>query len=105
MPTDPIDHAGLAVDLEHARIEFHRLLDVAGPHDWGRRTRGTRWTNEQLLFHMVFGYMIVQGLLILVKVFTRLPDEVGRSFARLLNATTKPFDVISYHGSSAAALI
>ena len=40
----------------------------------GPSRRGTRWTSEQLLFHMVFGYMIVQRLLILVKVFSRLPD-------------------------------
>ncbi len=105
MSTDPIDRADIAVALEHARIEFHRLLDVAGPHDWGRPTRGTRWTNEQLLFHMVFGYVIVQRLLILVKVFNRLPDEVSRSFAHLLNAATRPFDVINYYGSSAAALV
>ena len=105
MSTDPIDRADIAAELEHARIEFHRLLGVAGPDDWGRPTRGTRWTNEQLLFHMVFGYMIVQRLLILVKVFNRLPDEASRSFARLLNAATKPFDVINYYGSSAAALV
>ena len=105
MSTDPIDRADLAADLEHAGIEFHRLLGVARPHDWDRPTLGTRWTNEQLLFHMVFGYMIVKRLLILVKVFDRLPDEVSRGFARLLNAATKPFDVINYHGSSAAALV
>ena len=105
MSTDPIDRADIAADLEHARIEFHRLLDVAGADDWGRPTRGTRWTNEQLLFHMVFGYMIVQRLLILVKVFNRLPDEVSRSFARLLNAATRPFDVINYYGSCAAATV
>ena len=105
MSTDPIDRAAIAADLERARIEFHRLLDVAGPEDWGRPTRGTRWTNEQLLFHMVFGYMVVQRLLILVRVFSRLPDEVSRSFARLLNAATRPFDVINYYGSCAAALV
>ena len=43
---------------------------------WDKPTRGTRWTNEQLLFHMLFGYMIVQRLLVLVKVFSRLPDAV-----------------------------
>ena len=105
MSIDAIDRAAIAADLEHARIELHRLLGVAGPDDWDRPTRGTRWTNEQLLFHMVFGYMIVQRLLILVKVFNRLPDEVSRSFARLLNAATRPFDVINYYGSSAAALV
>jgi hypothetical protein len=106
MSTDPFDRAEVAADLENARIEFHRLLGVAGPNDWGRPTLGTRWSNEQLLFHMVFGYMTAQRLLlILVKVFDRLPDEVSRGFARLLNAATKPFDVINYYGSSAAALV
>jgi hypothetical protein len=103
--TGPSDRADLAADLEDARVEFHRLLDVAGPDDWSRPTVGTRWTNEQLMFHMVFGYMVVQRLLILVKVFDRLPDEVSRSFARVLNAAAKPFDVINYYGSSAAALV
>ena len=104
MSTDPLDRADLSADLENARIEFHRLLGVARPDDWGRPTHGTRWTNEQLLFHMVFGYMVVQRLLILVKVFNRLPDAAGRNFALALNAATKPFDVINYYGSSAAAL-
>lgn len=105
MTTDSSDRAHVSADLEKARVEFHRLLDVAGPDDWRRPTLGTRWTNEQLLFHMVFGYMVVQRLLILVKVFDRLPDEVSRSFARVLNAAATPFDVINYYGSRAAALV
>jgi hypothetical protein len=103
--TGPGDRAGIAADLEDARVAFHRLLDVAGPDDWRRPTLGTRWTNEQLLFHMVFGYMVVHRLLILVKVFDRLPDAVSRRFARVLNAAAIPFDVINYYGSSAAALV
>ena len=80
-----VDRADIAADLERARIEFHRLLSYAERHDaWAKPTRGTHWTNEQLLFHMVFGYMVVQRLLVLVKVFNRLPDEVSRSFARVL---------------------
>ena len=105
MSTGPVDRADLAAELEDARVEFHRLLGMAGPDDWGRPTLGTRWTNEQLLFHMVFGYMVVQRLLILVKMFDRLPDEVSRNFARVLNAAAVPFDVINYYGSSAAALV
>ena len=54
---------------------------------------------------MVFGYMIVQRLLVLVRVFSRLPDPAGRTFARLLNAATRPFHVINYYGSCAAALV
>jgi hypothetical protein len=101
-----IDRAAIAADLDRARVDFHRLLAEAERHDaWTKPTRGTRWTNEQLLFHMVFGYMVVQRLLILVKVFSRLPDDAGRVFARILNAATAPFDVINYYGSCAAALV
>jgi hypothetical protein len=101
-----IDRAAIAAELERARVEFHRLLAEAQRHDaWTKPTRGTRWTNEQLLFRMVFGYMVVQRLLGLVKVFSRLPDHVSRLFARGLNAATRPFDVINFYGSCAAAVV
>ena len=87
-----VDRAAIATDLERARAEFHQLLaEVNGEDAWDKPTRGTRWTNEQLLFHIVFGYMIVARLLILVKVFSRLPDQLSRVFAGLLNAATNPF--------------
>jgi hypothetical protein len=54
---------------------------------------------------MVFGYMVVQRLLVLVKVFSRQPDGVSRVFAGSLNAAITPFDVINYYGSCAAALV
>jgi hypothetical protein len=101
-----IDHAEIVADLDRARVEFDRLLAAAERRDaWTQPTRGTRWTNEQLLFHMVFGYMIVQRLLVLVPMFSRLPDSVSRIYARLLNAASRPFDVINYYGSCAAALV
>lgn len=101
-----IDRAAIATDLERARIEFHRILAEAERHDaWSKPTCGTRWTNEQLLFHMVFGYMVVQRLLILVEMFSLLPDSFSRAFACLLNAATRPFDVINYYGSCAAGLV
>jgi hypothetical protein len=101
-----IDRAAIAADLERARVEFHRLLAEAEREDaWAKPTRGTRWTNEQLLFHMLFGYIIVQRLIVLVKLFSRLPDQVSRAYARALDAATRPFDVINYYGSCAGALV
>lgn len=100
-----VNREPLAADLERARLEFHRLLDQAGPHDWAKPTRGTRWTNEQLLFHMVFGYMVVRRLLVLVQVFDRLPERFSVDFARLLNAASTPFHSVNYHGSCAAASV
>ena len=101
-----VNRAALADDLERARGELHRLLADAERVDaWTKPTRGTRWTNEQLLFHMVFGYMVVQRLLLLVRILGRLPDGVSRTYARLLDAATRPFDLINYYGSRAAVLV
>jgi hypothetical protein len=101
-----IDREAIAGELERARVEFHRLLATAQRDDaWTKPTCGTRWTNEQLLFHMVFGYMVVLRLLVLVNVFSRLPDAVSRVFARGLNAATRPFDGINYYGSCVAAFV
>src|SRR5882757_11278377 len=102
---DTVNRDEIAGDLERARIEFHRLLALAGLDDWGKPTRGTRWTNEQLLFHMVFGYMVVQRLLILVRVLGRLPDPVSRLYAGVLDAATRPFHAVNYYGSCGAALV
>ena len=49
--------------------------------------------------------MVVQRLLVLVKVFSRLPDGVSRVFACSLNAAITPFNIINYYGSCAAALV
>ena len=103
---DPIGVPKIAADLERARLEFHRLLAEAERADaWAKPTYETRWTNEQLLFHMVFGYMIVLRLLVLVRVFSRLPDPVSRAYARALDSGTTPFHAINYYGSCAAALV
>jgi hypothetical protein len=103
--SEPItNRAALAADLERARTDFSRLLASASDDDWNRPTSGTRWTNEQLLFHMLFGYMLVRRLLFLVRIFGRLPDRVSRGYARMLDAATPPFHVINYYGSCAACL-
>jgi hypothetical protein len=100
------DRAEIEADLERARVELRRqLVEAERTNAWTKPTHGTRWTNEQLLFHMVFGYMVVQRLLVLVRVFRRLPPQVSRVFARALNAVTTPFDVVNYYGSYAAALV
>ncbi|QDG87081.1 DinB family protein [Pseudarthrobacter sp. NIBRBAC000502770] len=80
-------------------------LESATAADLRRGSNGTRWTNEELLFHMVFGYMIVRALLPMVHVISRLPRPVGTAFAAVLNAGTRPFDVVNYWGSRAAALV
>jgi hypothetical protein len=85
--------------------ELEGWLAGASDADLRRRSAGTRWTNEELLFHMVFGYMVVQALLPLVRTFGALPAPFSRAFAAMLNAGTAPFDAVNYLGSKAAARV
>ncbi|MFE3099230.1 DinB family protein [Nocardia tengchongensis] len=100
-----VDRDALAADLERVRTDFHQLLSTTGDDEWNAPSNGTRWTNEQLLFHMVFGYMIIQRLLTLWRVLGRLPASAGRTNARFLNAATVPFDWVNFHGSRVAARV
>lgn len=86
-----------------ARTELRELLADASADALRRRSMGTRWTNEELLFHLVFGYMVAQALVPLVRVVSRMPVGFRRAFAALLNAGTVPFDFVNYWGTRFAA--
>ncbi|WP_239076059.1 hypothetical protein [Streptomyces sp. SID9913] len=53
----------------------------------------------------LFGYLIARVLLVLARAFSRLPRRLGRGFARLLVAGTKPFDLVNYLGPCGAARV
>jgi len=85
---DSLGRRAIAGEMDQARQAFHRMLDQATDTSLRRRSNGTKWTNEQLLFHMLFGYLITRALLVLVRIFGRLPDGASKAFARLLDAAT-----------------
>ena len=100
-----LDRAAVRAEMESARLDFHRLIGDATPADLRRPSDGTRWTNQQLLFHMLLGYLIVRALLVLARVLGLLPGGAGKAFARLLDSAHRPFDLINYLGSCAGAWI
>ncbi|MFI8768297.1 DinB family protein [Streptomyces sp. NPDC053792] len=100
-----VDRRVIHGELERARIAFHHLVADATEEELRRRTAGTRWTNEQLLFHMLFGYILIRPLLIVMRVFQRLPDRAGRAFAGVLNTATRPFDLVNHLGPVGAVRV
>ena len=95
-------------ELDRVRDDYQRLLDSATVAELRQPSDGTKWSNEQLLFHMLFGYLLVRNLRLLVLVrnlrllvwgFSRLPDGASKRFAGVLNAGTRPFHVINSVGS------
>jgi hypothetical protein len=100
-----LDRAAAEAEMQQARQDFHRLLNHATAADLRRASDGTRWTNQQLLFHMLFGYLVTRALLVLVHVFGLLPDAASKAFARVLDCARRPFHLTNYLGSCAGAWI
>jgi hypothetical protein len=89
----------IKAELDRVWSDFDELVTRSSAADLRRRSAGTRWTNRQLLFHMVFGYLIVRTLMPLVHVLGRF--GWSRRFAAALNAAHRPFHLINYLGSVA----
>ena len=94
-----LDRQPIHEELERVRADLRQLVEQATPADLRRRTDGTQWTNGQMLWHMVFGYLIVWRLLPGVRLFGRLPDGFSRRFAGALNAGTRPFQQVPFQFS------
>lgn len=100
-----LDRAAVRAEMEQARQEFRQLLAQASAEDLRRPSDGTTWTNGQLLFHMLFCYLIVRALLPLARLSGRFPGHASRAFAWLLDSARAPFHVTNYLGSCAGARI
>ena len=100
-----IDRVEIADGYWRAYAELEDVLARAGDAELRSHSVGTRWTNEELLFHMVFGYLVVRRLLPLVKFFGYLPPSLSEVCARLLNSSTRPLGWVNYWGSRAAARV
>jgi hypothetical protein len=100
-----MDRVDIVAEMRAAAADFRLLLDGATSRELRSGSNGTKWTNEQLLFHMLFGYLLVRRLLILVRFLGRLPDGVSRAFAATLDAGTRPFHVVNYVGSLGGARV
>jgi hypothetical protein len=98
-----MDPDQICAELDRVRADFRELLDTATVAELRQPSDGTKWTNEQLLFHMLFGYLLVRNLRLLVNGFGRLPDGASKRFAAALNSATGPFHLINYLGSLGGA--
>ena len=97
--SQPPPRGDIRDELDRARAEFRALAAESTPADLRRRSNGTRWTNRELLFHMVFGYLVTRNLRYLFAVMSRAPERIQHGFAGTLDAATRPFNLINYWGS------
>lgn len=93
------DNEAVHAELARVRATFARHVAHMSAADLSERSIGTRWTNRQLLFHMLFGYLLVRRLTWMVKLLGRLPRPATEPFAAILNLSTRPFHWVNYAGS------
>jgi hypothetical protein len=98
-----VNRVDISEEMQRARADFHEIVETASAQDLRRRSDGTRWTNRQLLFHIVLGYAVVRTLLPLVHTLGRFGHS--RGLAAVLDAGRHPFHLINYFGSCAGGQI
>jgi len=78
--------------LNAAHAEFHKLLDSLSEQDFQRQSLNPGWTNGEILAHMTFGFIIINVLLPMARLWGRLPKASSKPFAWLLNLFTSLFN-------------
>src|SRR5689334_17757784 len=86
-------------ELETSRASFHSLLASLSVQDFQRQSLNAGWTNGEILAHMTFGFIIINVLLLMARLWGRLPKGSSKWFAWLLNAFTGPFNWINALGA------
>jgi hypothetical protein len=85
-------------DLAWVAADFARLLASARPDELDAPSVGTRWTNRQLLFHMLLGQRITRMVIVIMGGFSHLPPGASQGFSRALAAVTRPYDELNWFG-------
>lgn len=89
----------ILAQLDRARTSFHALVDSLSEQEFQEQSLNPGWTNGEIIAHMTFGFLIVNVLLPLARVWGRLPKDSSKWFAWLLNAMTGPFNWINALGA------
>ena len=79
-------------ELQASRAAFHQLLDSLSNEDFYEPSLNPGWTNGEILVHMTFGFIIVNVLLPMARLWGRLPKGSSKWFGWLLNSFTGPFN-------------
>jgi hypothetical protein len=89
----------ILAEFETTRTVFHALLDSFSENDLRRQSRNPGWTNGEILTHMTFGFIILNALLPMARVWGYFPGWTSKIFAWTLNAFTTPFNWVNALGA------
>ena len=85
--------------LEAAQTSFHNLLASLSEQDLKKQSLNPGWTNGEILAHMTFGFIVINVLLPMARLWGRLPKDSSKWFAWLLNSFTAVFNWFNMLGA------
>ena len=91
--------------LNASRVSFQALLDSLTEQDFQKQSLNPGWTNGEILAHVTFGFIIVNVLLPMARLWGRLPKGSSKWFAWCLNAFTRPFNWINALGARGQGIV
>jgi hypothetical protein len=91
--------------LNASRVSFQALLDSLTEQDFQKQSLNPGWTNGEILAHVTFGFIIVNVLLPMARLWGRLPKGSSKWFAWSLNAFTRPFNWINALGARGQGIV
>lgn len=86
-------------NLESARSSFQILLEELTEEDLNQLSSNPGWTNNEIMAHILFGFIILNSLLPMAKILGRFPKNLTKPFSWLLNSFTRPFNWINKLGA------
>lgn len=89
----------IRAELESTRATFHALLGSLTQENLRGRSHNPGWTNGEILAHMTFGFIVINVLLPMARLWGRLPKGSSKWFAWLLNSVTGPFNWVNALGA------
>jgi DinB superfamily len=89
----------LRSELNATRDAFQALLASMSEENLAKKSKNLGWTNGEVFFHMTFAFMILPALVLMLRIWGRLPKRFSKLFARFLNSMTVPFNAINALGA------
>lgn len=89
----------VSAELEATRATFHALLGSLTEENLREHSHSPGWTNGEILAHMTFGFIVINVLLPMARLWGRLPKGSSKWFAWLLNSVTGPFNWVNALGA------
>src|SRR6266496_4682471 len=85
----------IRISFDQAHSEFHQLVNSLSENDLNRQSKNEGWTNGEILFHIMFAFILILTLGPMIRFWSRLPKRYSKVFANILNFSTVTFNWIN----------